>query len=198
MSSVEGGAPHLGNTGGDATSVTAVIQQRPRPDAVAAYEAWIERIIAMAPRIAGHRGVSIIRPHGASDAYTIVLHFDTAENLAGWMGSETRAGLVAQIRPLLAAEESVEIKTGLEFWFTPPAGARAAAPYKQFLVTLSAIFPLSVAVPWALQPAFAAVPWLAVPVVSHFVVAATVVALMTYVIMPRAVRLLASWLYRAR
>ena len=112
----------------------------------------------------------------------------------GW-SSDTRAELVARVRPLLASAERIEIQTGLEFWFTPPVGQAHAKRYKQFLVTLSAIFPLTVAVPWALQPLFELWPALQQPGPRQFIIAAVVVSLMSYVIMPRYTRLIAGWLY---
>jgi len=178
-------------------SVTSVIQQRPKPASVAQYEAWLKEIVPSAQRYPGHRGVNIIRPHGASDAYTIVLHFDTVEHLKGWLDSDTRAQLVERVRPHLATAEQIEIQTGLEYWFTPPAGRPHAKPYKQFLVTLSAIFPLTMVVPWALQPLFDLWPVLQTPGLRHLVIASVIVGLMSYVIMPRYIRAVAGWLYRS-
>lgn len=177
------------------TPVTTVIRQRPRPDTVARYEDWLIEITAAAQKFAGHRGVNVIRPSKPGDAYTIVLHFDTIANLRGWLDSEVRLRLIDKIKPFLGAQEHIDIKTGLEFWFTPPPGAAHAKPYKQFLVTLSAIFPLTIIVPWLLRPLFVAVPVLALPGISHLLVAAAIVALMTYVIMPRYTRLVSGWLY---
>jgi antibiotic biosynthesis monooxygenase (ABM) superfamily enzyme len=99
---------------------------------------------------------------------------------------------VAKAQHLLEDGDQVEIKTGWEFWFTPPASEqKRAKPHKQFL-----IFPLTVLVPWALAPLFRAAPALGFPGISNLLVAAGVVALMRYVIMPRYVRLIAGWLYR--
>lgn len=177
-------------------SVTSVIQQRPKPGSVADYEAWLKEITPSAQRYPGHRGVNIIRPHGGADTYTIVLHFDTLEHLKGWLDSDTRARLVEQVRPHLAMAERIEIQTGLEYWFTPPPGHPHAKPYKQFLVTLSAIFPLTIVVPWALQPLFDLWPVLHTFGLRHFIVAVVIVGLMSYVIMPRYIRRVAGWLYR--
>jgi hypothetical protein len=58
----------------------------------------------------------------------------------------------------------VEIRTGLEFWLTPSdSEQKHAKTYKQFLITWSAIFPLTIFVPWGLAPAVpnGAVPRLA-------------------------------------
>ena len=176
--------------------VTTVIHHRPLADAVGRYEDWLKEITLVAQQFAGHRGVNVIRPHGAGDVYTIVLHFDTGEHLRKWLDSDDRRQLVRKIRPFLRSEENIDIKTGLEFWFTPPPGGKPAKPYKQFLVTFSAIFPLTILVPWLLQPLFARYPTLAQPLVSHFIIAAAIVGAMTYVVMPHYTRLVARWLFR--
>lgn len=177
------------------TPVTTIIRQRPRADAVARYEAWLKEIIPIAQSFTGHQGVNVIRPHTPAAAYTIVLHFDTIANLRKWMDSDTRVRLVNEIKPHLREPEDVDIKTGFEFWFTPPPAGKPAKPYKQFLITLSAIFPLTILVPWLLQPLFAIVPTLGLAGVRHLLIAAVIVALMVYVIMPRFTRLVSRWLF---
>jgi uncharacterized protein len=176
------------------TPVTTVIHQRPRPGAVSRYEDWLKEIVPIAQQFTGHQGVNVIRPHGTSAAYTIVLHFDTMANLRRWLTSEARARLIDKIQPFLLSEENIDIKTGFEFWFTPPPGGKPAKPYKQFLITLSAIFPLTIVIPWLLQPVFAWLPVLALPGLRQFVIAAVIVAIMTYAVLPRYTRLVSRWL----
>ena len=74
---------------------------------------------------------------------------------------------------------------------TPPNVAQQTVhPYKQFLLVLSVIYPLSLVVPGLLQS-------LPLPAEARGLLAATViVGLMTYVIMPRYTRLVSAWLYR--
>jgi antibiotic biosynthesis monooxygenase (ABM) superfamily enzyme len=87
--------------------VTTVIRHRPLADAVGRYEDWLKEITLAAQQFAGHRGVNVIRPHGAGDVYTIVLHFDTVEHLRKWLDSDVRRQLVRKIRPFLRSEESM-------------------------------------------------------------------------------------------
>ncbi len=176
--------------------VTTIIVQRPQKACKHLYEAWLKEITPLAQQAPGHRGVNIIRPHGDQDAYTVVLHFDSEANLRAWLNSDTRKTLVDKVRPYLNDDEHIDIRTGLEFWFTPPATKKAAPPYKQYLITLTAIFPLSVLIPKILTPLFDQEPGLFIPLVRSFIVSATIVGLMTFVIMPRFVRLVAKWLYR--
>ncbi len=177
------------------TPVTTVIRQHPRADAVERYEVWLAEIIPVAHSFCGHQGVNVIRPHGSSGAYTIVLHFDSEANLRKWLASDKRAKLIAKIEPELLAPEAIDIKTGIEFWFTPPPAGKPARPYKQFLITLSAIFPLSMLVPLVLQPLFAVLPVLALPGVRQLLAATIIVALMVWVVMPRYTRAVAKWLF---
>jgi antibiotic biosynthesis monooxygenase (ABM) superfamily enzyme len=177
--------------------VTAVIQHQIAPGAQDRYEEWLREITPTAQRFPGHQGINIIRPTEGTDCYMLVLRFDTLEHLQDWLASDTRRQLVAEVEPLLVHGDQVDIKTGLEFWFTPPTPAqRHPPPYKQFLLTLSAIFPLTLVVPWMLRPLFQAMPVLGQPVVSNVIISAIIVGLMTYVIMPRYTRLVAGWLYR--
>ncbi|WP_080056431.1 antibiotic biosynthesis monooxygenase [Spirosoma aerolatum] len=179
------------------SAVTTIIIQRPNKHQVEAYENWLREIVPLAQSAPGHRGVNIIRPHGTSDEYTIVLHFSSETNLRNWLDSDTRRRLIEQVRPLLNMDETIEVKTGLEFWFTPPKPSGKTAPsYKQFLITVSAIYPLSMVVPWLLSPVFSAVPFLSILSVRALLTSAVIVGLMTFVIMPRYVRLVAKWLFR--
>lgn len=179
------------------SAVTTIISQRPYKHQVEAYEEWLKEIVPLAQSSPGHSGVNIIRPHGHTDEYTIVLHFSSETNLRNWLESDTRRRLIEKVRPLLNTDETIDIKTGLEFWFTPPkAISKAAPPHKQFLITLSAIYPLSMLVPWLLSPVFSAAPSLSMLFIRALLTSAVIVGLMTFVIMPRYVRLVAKWLFR--
>ncbi|AUD01217.1 antibiotic biosynthesis monooxygenase [Spirosoma pollinicola] len=177
------------------SAVTTIIVQRPYKNQIPAYENWLKEIVPLAQQAEGHRGVNIIRPHAASEAYTIVLHFASEASLRTWLESDTRRQMVEKVRPFLNTAETIDIKTGLEYWFTPSQNRKAAPPYKQFLITLSAIFPLSVLVSWFLSPIASALPVLQFPFVKPFITSNIIVALMTFVIMPRYVKLVAKWLY---
>jgi uncharacterized protein len=178
------------------SEVTSIIRHDVKAEEHDAYEEWLREIVPLAAHFPGHRGVNVIRPAKGATEYTIVLHFDTIDNLRGWLDSKERRDLIDKAFPRLASEDRVEIKTGLEFWFTPPSKEQRAPPYKQFLVTLSAIYPLTILVPLLLVPVFDRIPLLGNLLVRQFIMDAAIVALITYAIMPRYTRLIAKWLYR--
>jgi uncharacterized protein len=187
----------VAETSGDPSAVTAVIRHTVRAGSKSRYEAWFREVTAIAQTFPGHGGVDFIRPSKGSRTYTIVLHFDTSEHLGRWLSSEARKRLIVEIEPYLEGGDQVEIRTGLEFWFTPSdSEQKHAKTYKQFLITWSAIFPLTIFVPWVLHPLFKTVPSLGLPGISNLLISAVIVGLLTYIIMPRYTRMVATWLYR--
>lgn len=175
--------------------VTSVIQHEVKPGSGAQYEQWLKRIIPVAARFPGHQGVNVIRPPMGANGYTVTIRFDNLEHAEDWFRSDARQQLVAEVEPLLDRAEKVDTVTGLEFWFMPQGAQKHAPPYKQALLTLSVIYPLTLIVPWLLRPLLDTVPALQHPLIDHLIVAAIIVGLMTYVVMPRYTRLMAKWLY---
>lgn len=176
-------------------TVTAVIRQNVKPEAVAQYEQWLKKVMPIAARFPGHRGVNVIHPAAGTHQYTIVIRFDSLAHAQDWFESTARRQLVDEAVAFQDADEKVETRSGLEFWFHPPASQKPAKRYKQFLLTLSVIYPLTMLVPAALHWLFERE--LAMPgyLAEHFIASAAIVALMVYVIMPRYTRLMARWLY---
>jgi antibiotic biosynthesis monooxygenase (ABM) superfamily enzyme len=172
------------------SQVVSVIRHHVRPGSEDAYEAWSRQVLPIAQRFPGHQGVTIIRPPAGSHVYTVVLHFDRLEHLQGWLESDTRRQLLDRIEPHLQTDIEVEIRPGLEVWMPPP-GRHAARPYKQFLLVWAVIYPLQLTVPQLL------IRLLDIPVPIRAVIGSgIIVALMTWLIMPRLTRAVAGWLYR--
>lgn len=176
-------------------AISKIVHQ-PLDEHTKVYEEWLKEIIPVAGGFDGHRGVAIIRPHGGNRYYTIVLHFESNQTLNAWLKSQERKNLIAQIQPFLEQEEIIEIETGFEFWFTPRDTKKLAKPYKQFLITSSAIYPLTLIIPEVLSGIFddAGIEgWSALKgLLGVFII----VGLMVYVIMPRYTRLVSKWLYK--
>ena len=94
-----------------------------------------------------------------------------SEHAEDWFRSDVRRQLVDEVEPLLERAKKVDTVTGLEFWFMPPAGQKHPKPYKQFLLALSVIYPLTLIVPWALRPLLERVPVLQYRLIAHLIVA---------------------------
>lgn len=175
---------------------SGVIQHQVKPEGVAPYEQWLTRIMPVAARFPGHRGVNVIPPAAGNATYTITIRFDSLAHAEDWFRSQARRQLMEEAAPFLAGDEKVDTVTGLEFWFRPPPGQKPAKRYKQFLLTLSVIYPLTLVVPPLVRRLLDPLPLLHNPYVEHLVASAVVVGLLAYVVMPRYTRLMAKWLYR--
>ena len=172
--------------------VTLIFKRRVRPGRQTEFEAWISGVTRAALDFPGHLGAAIIRPTPQAPAeYTIIFRFDTYASARGWEESEVRAGWVERVRPLTEGEAEIQRVSGLEFWFTPPAGAAPPPRWKMAVVSFLALWPLNILVNLALGWLIAGWP---VPL-RALIIVGLLVPVMTYVVMPQVTRLLAFWLY---
>src|SRR5450830_115022 len=126
---------------GVADKAALLVQHAVAPAAREQYEAWVAAVTLECQRFAGFQGVAVIRPTSKDPAYTLLVHFDSHAQLQTWVGSAQRRRLVEELRPLLLRAERV--RAGMGLWFMPALiGAPQAKPFKQFLLTFSAIYPL--------------------------------------------------------
>jgi uncharacterized protein len=180
-----------------ASGATVVITHRVRDGKEADYDNWLNEIRSLCRAFPGHLDWQIIRPiAGLTKTYTVVIRFDTLDHLRQWMGSHDRHRLIEMVQPLLDADGDYTIRSGLDFWFTPPgAGVKVPLRWKQFLITWSAIYPLVLGVPLVVVPVLRR---FGVPdnrFLTILLVTATVVFLMVYVVMPRYTRFVRQWLF---
>lgn len=162
------------------------------------YERWLNEIGEEGRGFEGHLGAQIIRPPKSCSpcTYITTVRFDSEEHLLAWANSEARAKHLERIEHILLDGDNVEIHSGIAFWFTPQESMAQARPWKQFLVVLSAIYPLTIIVPWLLGPLFDILPETGSFWLSKLIGSVCITGLMVYVIMPRYTRLVSSWLYR--
>jgi antibiotic biosynthesis monooxygenase (ABM) superfamily enzyme len=175
---------------------TVFITHRVREDRQADYERWIGEIAPLSKAAPGHLDWHIVRPlPGLSEAYTVVIRFDTQAHLQEWMQSPARSRLIDKVQPLFLGGDEFFISSGLDFWFAPGAGHKAPVRWKQFLVTWSAIFPLVLGVPLMVAPLLRQLGVGGNHLLTTLVATGIDVFLMTYLVMPRYTRLLHRWLF---
>lgn len=177
---------------------TAFITHHVREGQEELYENWLKEIGAKCKTYPGYLDTHVIRPiPGLTGTYSVMIRFDTPEHLHLWVQSDDRKSLIEKVQPILGNGDDIYVKSGLDFWFTPE-GAKAQLPtrWKQFLVTWSAIFPLSLVVNLLLVSPL--MQLLGIPAnfyLKAFVATGLVVWAMVYVVMPRYTRLVQRWLF---
>jgi uncharacterized protein len=161
------------------------------------YEGWLNEIGPICRKATGNIDWQIIRPIPTlSFAYTVIVRFDTIDNLKKWMDSDERKHLIEKASPLFAKGDKYDIKSGLEFLFQS-GGQPSKIPvrWKQYLATWSAIYPLSIIIPLIIVPCLRKLGVAQNRYVDSLFISSLVVFLMVYVVMPRYSRLLKRWLY---
>ena len=175
-------------------STAFVITHTVKAGAEQRYEEWTREILNAVSRYPGYLGREVFRPTQGNRKYTIIVRFDNEEHLKGWTESEARREFISRAGDMLEKGDQNEVRTGIDFWFTPE-GTRPPKAWKQFLLTASAVYPLSLILPRLLAPLYRAAPALGHPLISALVMAALLTGLLTFVIMPRYTRLVRRWLY---
>ena len=177
---------------------SVVITHRVSIDKQAQYEEWLNEIGPIAKASKGLLDLHVVRPvRGLTETYSIIIRYDSEQNLRNWMESDVRNQLIAKAQGLLIGKDEYRIQSGLDFWFIPE-GSKAKFPvrWKQFLITWSAIYPLVLGLPLVVIPLLR---WLGLPD-NHYLevllITAIIVYLMVYIIMPRYTKLVREWLFK--
>lgn len=180
------------------TQVSFVVRHQVKDGLAGQYEAWLRQIMARAAAYRGHLGVQVVRPPAGGHEYVTIVRFASQDDADRWASSSDRRNLIQAVRELLEGNDEIEILSGIDFWFTPESPIqRRPVRWKQWLITTSVIWPLTMAVPAAFSPLFSHFPAIGKWGMDQGIVAATIVALVVYVIMPAYVKAVSGWLFRS-
>lgn len=140
-----------------------------------------------------------MRPTKGGDLYEVAVRFASMKDAEDWINSEARNNLIREVSEHIQEPEKLRIKSGIDYWFTSVTEGHEPPPrWKQWLLTLSAVWPLSMLLPWLLGYLFQVVPEAGVFGVRHLIQGMLLVFLLTYVIMPHYTRAVSGWLNRKK
>ncbi|MGQ7944591.1 antibiotic biosynthesis monooxygenase [Flavobacterium sp. WC2509] len=162
------------------------------------YEDWLDEIGPICRNYVGNIDWQIIRPiPNLTFDYTVIIRFDTIENLTKWMESNDRKHLIKKAQPLFSKDDKYLIKSGLDFLFTNNSeNQKIPARWKQYLVTWSAIYPLSILIPLLILPVLKILNFPENRFINSFFISGVIVAIMVYLLMPNYTKLIKKWLYK--
>lgn len=161
------------------------------------YENWLTEIVPLTKHSIGFIDWQIIRPiPDLTLVYTVIIRFDTIDNLKKWMASDARKNLIEKANPLFRKNDNYKIKSGLDFLFETENETRVPVRWKQLLVTWSAIYPLSLLIPLGLLPFLRLLKIPANHYSDGLLISGCIVFLMVFVIMPNYTKLIRKWLFK--
>ena len=179
--------------------VTILITRSPHQRNQKEFEQALSDTIDAALEFPGHLGVTVLKPQrGESNDYQIIVRFTSEANYQRWCHSHEAAHWFKILNRLEERPPNLEIMTGIETWFavngSTPRPMIPPPRYKMAIVTWIAIFILIVIINLLFGSFLASLPML----LRSFVLTVGLVGLMTYVVMPRMIRLFSWWLYPKR
>lgn len=172
--------------------ITVVVTRAVRPDCEAEFEARLREFVAATAQGPGQLGVLVVRPpHGAKvREFGILRRFADDAARAAFYASPAFAAWQASIAPLTEGPACTEVVTGMEAWFATP-GVTPPPRWRMALVTLLGVYPLSLLLPWLLRPLVSTWP----APLAGLLIAAAMVASLTWLVMPRLAHLFHAWLH---
>jgi len=175
----------------DAEPVTVTVARRVAAGREADFEDWSDELTAVAANFPGFLGAGRLRPNNVGEPWHVVFRFDSAQHLQDWEDSAQRRTLLAEGEHLVVATDMHRV-SGLETWFSLPGRTAPAPPkWKMFLVSATVFYLLNLTL--SLMYGWELVGW---PLPLRVVlVSVPVTAIATWLVMPRAARLLQAWLY---
>ena len=175
-------------------TVTLVSGVRLRPGTEEAHGA-LHRAGVMAARSQGGlvRDELIPAVAGVQDETVALLTFSDRDALDRWLRSAERAEVLSQMADLSAADRTLNVLAGFPGWFTAP-GVASPARWKQALIVIVGLVPVSFLVTEARQAAIPDLPLVGVVVIN----AVANVCVLTWLVMPPLNRLFSRWLMRGR
>lgn len=176
--------------------VSVVVRRTPLRGHEAEFEDALRELLALLERWPGHTGTGVVRPAAGHREYTVLARFASADAAAAWEHSPQRQRWLETMTPLNDTFSPLTLQSGLEFWFTPPDQPPAAQPprWKVILLSICALYPVSLIINIVVMPHFAAAPlWLRV-----LISACLVVPIMLGLVLPYLNRVFASWLFAGR
>jgi uncharacterized protein len=173
--------------------VTIVSSHRVLPGREPQYRSACSDMHRVAARFPGFGGAEILAPGPESDEHTVLLRFDTQQNMDRFLESEERADGRKAIYEHTLGHRTKVVPTGFGHWFAFNAEDGLEAPaWKQAAIVVLALFPTVMVISLTVGAWLGAnrTP-LPVVVLSSNVI---VTVILTWLAMPIVTRLMAWWL----
>jgi antibiotic biosynthesis monooxygenase (ABM) superfamily enzyme len=172
--------------------VTVTFIRRVKPGREHDYEDALAKLHAKVHGSPGYLGVNVVHEPGTHD-YASIVRFDSLASLHRFEQTKTRETWENEmLQGIVAGPAEEQRAEGVEFWFEAPKHpARVPSANKMALVLVVVVWCIATPLGLFVTPLLSDIP----TPLRVLVGAVIQVSLMTYVIMPRVTRLLASWLF---
>jgi antibiotic biosynthesis monooxygenase (ABM) superfamily enzyme len=174
-------------------AVTVVVHRRIKEGSEDAFHAAMQTFTQFALSFPGHRGMQLLRLVAGGRDYTVVARFASKEVRHAFTSTPEYATWQRRLGELTEGDPRIDELSGLEGWFASGDAPSLPKPgkVKMAVATFIGVFPVSTIVGVLVVPYIQQLPMLLV----NAIVAALIVILLTWVVMPIVTRLLHRWLF---
>lgn len=173
-------------------AVTAVMSQRILPADLVGFQKAEAEIGAAMAQFPGFLSLEHSPPvAGVQDDYVVSFTFANREDLDRWLESESRREVLRLVEPFIEGERTLSVIGGFGGWFVAEK-EQAPKRWKQATAVLLALYPTTLSLSFLQRELFPDVPWVPALFVSNVLG----IIVLTWVLMPRLTKVLATWLAR--
>lgn len=174
--------------------LTTIVKHKVKIGAEKDFEQWSRVIGDKVSKFKGFKGRYIVPPKlgNKGNEYIVAFQFENLNTLMLWMESKERKEALKKVKEFSEKEMQLEHQEGIDFWFTTPDFQIKRPPkWKMSILTWLAVFPGVVLLSKFfsfLFPDFSSI-------FIVLLVTLTLVALLSWVLMPCLTRIFKKWLY---
>jgi antibiotic biosynthesis monooxygenase (ABM) superfamily enzyme len=173
-------------------SATEVIVTEVKQGKEPEYRDWASRIDRVESAFPGYRGSYVQPPQDGDNVWTTLLRFDTTEKLNAWLNSQERARLLKDSEALVDRVLVHQVDTSFPGWVPPdPVTGKPPPNWKTALLVVLVLFPIVMLELKFLNPRLRMLNSAAGTLIGN----AISVALVTWPLMPLAIKTFSWWLY---
>jgi antibiotic biosynthesis monooxygenase (ABM) superfamily enzyme len=174
-------------------TVTVVVHRCIKEGHESEFQAAMQEFTHFALGFPGHQGMQLLRLVAGGRDYTVVARFASNEVRRAFTATPEYAAWMRRLGELTEGDPRIDELSGLEGWFASDDVPALPHPgkVKMAVATFIGVFPVSTVVSLLIVPYLKALPVLLV----NAIVAAIIVILLTWVVMPIVTRLLHKWMF---
>lgn len=180
--------------------ITVIVRRVARAGRESEFEDTMQAFIVDSIGFPGSSDFHVVRPSSSeSREYTVVHRFTSESARQAFVSSPEYREWMIRLREITEEDPRIQEFNGLAGWFTLPGDRTATTRHgpptraRMALVTFVGVYPLTALLPgWFART----LPW-AHPLVVNIFATGTIVALLTWAVMPLLTRVFRQWLFGA-
>lgn len=175
------------------TEVRVVSSYRLEPGTEARHVMVHKRMLDALERFPGFRSREVLDAvPGVQDETVVILTFDSPGNLRRWLDSDDRSRILEDLDAITVGSLTTNVVGGFAGWFPGRSDSTEPPKWKQALVILAALFPVSLTVAVLRSWLFPELPLVPTVLASNVIG----IAILTWLLMPTLTHALRDWLAR--